>query len=179
MADSVYEGMYILDAGRFGRDPEGVSGQIPKMIEAGGGEILVSRLWEERRLAFQINGQRKGAYWLTYFRLDGSKLAAMQRQCRLSDSIMRVLFVKVDPRIVDTLVEHAKAGPTSLRRSGPPAAVAAAAAAAVTAAAAAAADAAAENEDAPQVEAVPEAATEVVPEAATATAEEPKDDPTA
>ena len=48
-----------------------MSGEIVELIEKAGGEILVSRLWEERRLAYPIKGQRKGTYWLTYFRLDG------------------------------------------------------------------------------------------------------------
>ncbi|MFH1267742.1 MAG: 30S ribosomal protein S6, partial [Planctomycetota bacterium] len=66
--------------------------------------------WEERRLAYSIKGRRKGTYWLTYFRIDGEKLTDLNRQCRLRDNILRVLFVKIDPRIVDTLVEHARAG---------------------------------------------------------------------
>ena len=110
MANNVYEGMFLLDSSRFVRDPEAVSGQIPEMIQKAGGEILVSRLWEERRLAYPIKGHRKGSYWLAYFRLDGSKLADIRRKCQLSDSILRELFVKVDPRIVDTLVAHALAG---------------------------------------------------------------------
>ncbi len=108
MTENVYEGMFILDSNRYGRDSAAVSGQIPEMIEKAGGEILVSRLWEERRLAYTIKGHRKGTYWLTYFRLDGSELASLERQCRLSDSIIRTLFLKVDPRIVDAVVEHAK-----------------------------------------------------------------------
>ena len=113
MAVNVYEGMFILDTNRYGRDPAAVSGQIPQMIEKAGGEILVSRLWEERRLAYPIRGHRKGTYWLTYFRLDAGELAGLQRQCRLSDSILRELFLKVDPRIVDALVEHAQASSTA------------------------------------------------------------------
>ena len=75
--------------------------------------MLVSRLWEERRLAYAIKGQRKGAYWLTYFRLDGERLAELQRQCQITDDVLRVLFLKVDPRIVDTLVAHALSVPTA------------------------------------------------------------------
>ena len=111
MAQFVYEGMFILDANRYGREPDAVSGQIPEMIRTAGGEILVSRLWEERRLAYPIRGHRKGAYWLTYFKLDRGQLSGVQRKCQLSDSILRALFLKVDPRIVDTLVAHAQAGP--------------------------------------------------------------------
>lgn len=121
MALQVYEGMFILDANRYGREPDVVSGQIPAMIQEAGGEMLVSRLWEERRLAYTIQGHRKGAYWLSYFRLDSNQLGGVQRKCQLSDTILRALFLKVDPRIVDTLVAHAQAGPVA---AAPPEAVA-------------------------------------------------------
>lgn len=114
MPANVYEGMFILDSNRFARDPEGVSGQIPKIIQEAGGEVLVSRLWEERRLAYPIKGHRKGTYWLTYFRLEGTALAGVRRRFQLSDTVLRTLFLKVDPRIVDTLVQHALAGPAAL-----------------------------------------------------------------
>jgi small subunit ribosomal protein S6 len=121
LAGTVYEGMFLLDSHRFGRDPEGVAGQIPNMIREAGGEILVSRLWEERRLAYPIKGRRKGTYWLTYFRVEGGKLTQINRQCQLSDSVLRVLFLKIDPRIVDALVEHARAGQAKPASEAPPA----------------------------------------------------------
>ncbi len=114
LATNVYEGMFILDSGRYGRDPEGVSGQISKAVQEVGGEMLVSRLWEERRLAYPIKGQRKGTYWLAYFRLPAGALTTIRQRYQLSDSILRMLFLKVDPRIVDTLVQHALAGPAAI-----------------------------------------------------------------
>ncbi len=110
MAETVYEGMFLLDSNRYGRDPEGVAGQVPEMIRGAGGEVLVSRLWEERRLAYSIKGRRKGTYWLTYFRMEGSKLADLRRRSQLNDNVLRELFLKIDPRIVDTLVAHAQGG---------------------------------------------------------------------
>lgn len=115
MALNVYEGMYILDSGRFARDPDAISGQITKLIQDAGGEILVSRLWEERRLAYPIHGQRKGVYWLTYFRLDSANLEELHRQFGLFDANIRHLFIKIDPRAVDALVEHALAGPAAMQ----------------------------------------------------------------
>jgi small subunit ribosomal protein S6 len=111
LAAIVYEGMFILDSNRFGRDHETVSGQIPAMVEKFGGEMLVSRLWEERRLAYPIKGHRKGTYWLTYFRLDSTRLVELERQCQITDDILRVLFLKIEPRIVDALVAHALSAP--------------------------------------------------------------------
>lgn len=107
MALNVYEGLFIFDSNRYGRDPGGVSAQIADNVQKLGGEVLVSRLWEERRLAYPINGQRKGTYWLSYFRLDGKQLTTLERECQLSESILRSLVIKIDPRIVDALVSHA------------------------------------------------------------------------
>jgi small subunit ribosomal protein S6 len=107
LAINVYEGLVIFDTGRYGRDPEGVSGAINRIVEEAGGEVLASRLWDERRLAYPIKGQRKGSYWLTYFRIEGQQLSAINRQFELDDNILRSLALKVDPRIVDALVAHA------------------------------------------------------------------------
>lgn len=119
MAEHVYEGMFILDSNKYGRDPAGVSGQIPEMIEKLGGSILANRLWEDRRLAYPIGQHRKGTYWLTYFKLDSAKTDELNRDLRLNDNVIRSLLLKVEPRLVDVLVQHALAGPAAMRRAEP------------------------------------------------------------
>ena len=109
---NVYEAMIIFDSNRFARERAGLPAEAEKMIKEGQGEVLVSRLWEERRLAYAINGQRKGTYWLIYFRGPSSMLTLLNRQWELHDSILRHLVLKVHPHIVDAVLEHAKAGPT-------------------------------------------------------------------
>lgn len=108
MAQNVYESMFIFDANTFARDPNGVSGKIPKIVEDCGGEMLASRLWNEQKLAYPIKGRRKGTYWLTYFKMDGGKIVEFNRACQLNDDVLRNLTLKVDPRLADTLVAHAR-----------------------------------------------------------------------
>jgi small subunit ribosomal protein S6 len=110
LAKNVYEAMFIFDSNRFARDPGGVSGAVTALIQKVGGELLAGRLWEERRLAYPINGQRKGTYWLSYFRLESKTLAELNRELSLNESILRSLVLKVDERIVDALVSHAVSG---------------------------------------------------------------------
>jgi small subunit ribosomal protein S6 len=109
---NVYEAMIIFDSNRFARERAGLSAEIEKMITEGKGEVLVSRLWEERRLAYAIKGQRKGTYWLIYFRGPSSMLTGLYRQWEIHDGILRHLVLKVHPHLVDVVLEHAKAGPT-------------------------------------------------------------------
>lgn len=111
MRENVYEGLFILNSDIYARNPDEISSQISRFIEEAGGEVLVSRHWEERRLAYPIKGHRRGTYWLAYFKLDTQRVKELTRQCQIVESILRFLFVKVDPRLVDAHIEHAKAGP--------------------------------------------------------------------
>jgi small subunit ribosomal protein S6 len=130
VAVQTYEGMFILDSNRYGRDAASVSGHVNELLRRFGGEILASRLWDERRLAYAIGGHRKGTYWLTYFKLDSQQLPKLTRECQLSDLILRSLVLKVDARIADTLVAHALSGTAGAKKpdpapvlGGPPAAM--------------------------------------------------------
>jgi len=110
MATNVYEGLFIFDSDLYAKGADDVSCQVASIVEQLGGEVLLSRLWDERKLAYPIKGHRRGTYWLAYFRIDPSAVKDLTRQFQLSGSILRFLVLLVDPRLVDTLVEHARAG---------------------------------------------------------------------
>ena len=113
MAQRVYEGMFLLDANKYSRDPSGVAGRIGEMIEKCGGEVLVSRLWAEQKLAYQIGNHRKGAYWLVYFRMESMRNGELNRASQLNHEVLRHLVLSVDDRLVDTLVRHAQGNATA------------------------------------------------------------------
>jgi len=108
---NVYEAMVIFDSNRYARERAALPGEVEASIKAAGGEVLVSRLWEERRLAYAIAGQRKGTYWLVYFRGPSSMLASLNRQWEIHEGILRHLVLKVHPHLVEAVLEHAKTGP--------------------------------------------------------------------
>jgi small subunit ribosomal protein S6 len=122
---NVYEGMFILDPSKYSRDPVATSQQISDMIMQNGGTVLASRIWDERKLAYPINGHKKGIYWLTYFKMPGDGITPLERQCEITDDVIRKLILKVDPRIADALVQHALAGDTAQRKAAPAGATAA------------------------------------------------------
>lgn len=105
---NVYEAMFIFDSGRFARERAGLPAEVEGMIKSGGGEVLVSRLWEERRLAYPINGQRKGTYWLIYFRAPTTVIDPLNRQCEINEGILRQLVLKIHPHLVEAVLEHAQ-----------------------------------------------------------------------
>lgn len=110
MAETTYDGLFLLDPDEYHKDAEAAGRHVVEAIERCGGSVLVSRLWDERRLAYPIQGHRKAIYWLVYFTMSGENVASLTRECRISDVIMRELIIKVDPRVADTVVEHARMG---------------------------------------------------------------------
>jgi small subunit ribosomal protein S6 len=107
---NVYECMVIFDSNRYAQDPNGVGHQVAELVQKLGGEVLVSRLWNEQKLAYPVDGHRKGTYWLTFLKIDSQKLTELTRALEINETVLRQLVLKVDPRLVDTLVEHAKGG---------------------------------------------------------------------
>jgi small subunit ribosomal protein S6 len=121
VAQNVYECMVIFDPNKYAQNPGGLAETIPSLVAKCGGEVLVSRLWQEQKLAYPIRSHKKGAYWLTYFRLDSAKLTEFNRELRINEQVVRSLTLKVEPRLVDALVEHAKGGQKARTAEAPPA----------------------------------------------------------
>jgi small subunit ribosomal protein S6 len=108
LSEHVFESMFILNPNSYAKNPGGVANTVEELVKNSGGKILASRLWNEQKLAYPINGHRKGVYWLTYFSLEATEMPKFNRACQLQDMILRHLAIKVDNRIADTLVSVAK-----------------------------------------------------------------------
>lgn len=108
MANNVYECMFIFNANAYARNPAGAAKIVEDMVKSLDGEILASRLFDERKLAYPINGHRKGVYWLTYASLESTSIVKFNRACKLNDIILRHMVVKIDPRLVDAMVSVAQ-----------------------------------------------------------------------
>ena len=100
--------MFIFNANAYARNPAGAANNIEEMVKALDGEILASRLFDERKLAYPINGHRKGVYWLTYANMESTSIVKFNRACKLNDIILRHMVVKIDPRLVDAMVSVAQ-----------------------------------------------------------------------
>lgn len=108
MAQTVYECLYLFDSNKYARDAGGVASTANELIEKCGGEVLASRLWKDDKLAYPVKGHRKGAYWLTYFRIESTSISKFNRECEINDDVLRHMVIRIDPRLVDALVAHAR-----------------------------------------------------------------------
>jgi small subunit ribosomal protein S6 len=69
---------------------------VKECITRHGGEIVSLVKWDERRLAFDIKGNKRGVYFLAYFTAPTDRLHSIERDCVLSEKLLRTLIVKAD-----------------------------------------------------------------------------------
>ncbi len=107
MPVNTYEGMFLLDSTKAAAAWEDTVKHVHDILTKHSSEIVASRQWDERRLAYPLGSHKKGTYLLTYFKTDGSNLKDIVADCHLSDLILRELILKVHPKLEEHLVNQA------------------------------------------------------------------------
>jgi small subunit ribosomal protein S6 len=100
--------MFLLDPTKVAGDVPAAAKQLESLLTKNQAEILASRQWDERRLAYQIRSHKKGLYYLIYFRAEGKNLVNIERDCALNETIIRSLFIRVHPKLVDDMLRVAR-----------------------------------------------------------------------
>ncbi len=108
MPANVYECMFLLDPNKVAGDVPTAAKQLHALLERNSAEVLASRQWDERRLAYPIKGHKKGLYYLTYFRSEGKNILNLERDLALNETVLRYLVLNVDPKLVDIMLQVAR-----------------------------------------------------------------------
>ena len=95
---NLYEAMFLVDSAEATSDWDGINTVIRTILEKAEAEIVSMRKWDERRLAYEVNGKSKGTYILCYFKADGGRIREIERNVQLSERIMRVLILSTEGR---------------------------------------------------------------------------------
>jgi small subunit ribosomal protein S6 len=82
---------------------QGAAAQLGKLIEhmnevfsRAHATVIAMRKWDDRRLAYPIENQKRGVYFLAYIQCPGDQVAHIERDVVISDQILRCLIVKAD-----------------------------------------------------------------------------------
>ena len=119
MPVSTYEGMFILDSTKVATSWDDSVQHVHDILARHQSEIVATRPWDERRLAYPVDGHKKGTYLLTYFKTEGANLKDIVADFRLSDVVLRELILKVHPKLVDNLVTQAMTTTPGGEEDGP------------------------------------------------------------
>lgn len=90
-----YEAMFLLSQS-VAADFAGAIAHLNDVLSRAGAELLAMQKWDERRLAYEVDKQRRGVFILAYFKAPADKIAGLERDCNLSEKIMRTLLLRAD-----------------------------------------------------------------------------------
>ena len=99
MADStpvLYEALFLVSQAALASDSEGTVAHVKEMLDRAEAETLDLRQWDERKLAYPIDGQKRGTFLISYFKARPTQIANIERDCNLSEQVLRVMFVRAD-----------------------------------------------------------------------------------
>jgi small subunit ribosomal protein S6 len=91
----LYEAMFLIDSAQASNWDK-VIATLETVLGKADSEIVSIRKWDERKLAYEINGKSRGTYILCYFRADGKKVQEVEKAVQLSEQIMRVLILSAE-----------------------------------------------------------------------------------
>ncbi|MEZ6049809.1 MAG: 30S ribosomal protein S6 [Planctomycetaceae bacterium] len=114
MAQRNYECMFVLNSGRFASDPSGAESNLMELFDRVGAQVVAKSPWQDGKLAYPIDGHRKGLHYLAYFKMDGSQMTEFTRLCKLNDLILRQLVIEHSDTLFDAmsgaLIQHGRGG---------------------------------------------------------------------
>jgi small subunit ribosomal protein S6 len=90
-----YEAMFLVSQASA-TDLAGVVDHINTLLGRAGAEVVAMSKWDERRLAYEIDKQKRGVYILVYFKSLPGASQRLMRDCNLSETIMRVLITRAE-----------------------------------------------------------------------------------
>ncbi len=105
MAAGHYEGMFILNSGKFGADPDAAAAEVSGIIEKIGGEVVAHRPWQDTKLAYPIDGHRKGLYYLVFFTAESTRLNEINRIVQLNENVIRHMVISHQQDLFSRMVE--------------------------------------------------------------------------
>lgn len=90
-----YEAMFLIGQSTAA-DLASVITHIDELLSRCDAKLVSMAKWDERRLAFEIEKQKRGLYILAYFEAPAQKIAQLDRDAQMSETIMRMLVTRAD-----------------------------------------------------------------------------------
>ena len=98
MADqntSTYEGLFLFPQAATANLQVAVD-HLQELLKRADADVLSLGRWDERRLAYEIKGNKRGIYFLVYFKIAPTRLTGLERDCNLSEQLLRSMILRAE-----------------------------------------------------------------------------------
>lgn len=152
--------MCLLDNREVKAGWQPLKDSVSGLFQKHGAEIVSSRRWDERRLAYPIKGQQRATFLLTYFKASTQQVSGIRRDLQFKESVLRSMVLQCEEVPQQAFEPEAEFDVNAIPLDDKPEAKAAPEAAEPADEPAAAAEAAAPDDDAGEADAADKAAAD-------------------
>ena len=93
-----YETMFIVKPTLTEEETQAQIATVKENIEKNGGEIVAVEDMGTRNLAYEIEKQKRGYYYVVYFKAPTEAIAELERNYRVNEEIIRFIFIKYESK---------------------------------------------------------------------------------
>ncbi|MBX7105472.1 MAG: 30S ribosomal protein S6 [Gemmataceae bacterium] len=104
MPVQMYEFLLMLDSSKVAGDLEGTKQTLKAMFEKHHAEVLASRPWDERKLAYPVSKQKKALFHLNYIKADTQMVKDIEHDLKLNENVLRFMSVRIEPKLQETML---------------------------------------------------------------------------
>ncbi len=97
-----YEAMFLVSPAAAA-EMETLLTELNGFFERIEATVLAFGKWDERRLAYEIDKNKRGVYLLAYFTVDPVQIVEMERLCNLSESVLRLMITSAEHLTVEEM----------------------------------------------------------------------------
>ncbi|MDP7005906.1 MAG: 30S ribosomal protein S6 [Phycisphaerales bacterium] len=91
----LYEGMFLFPQSATANLQDAVN-HLKTILEKSSASIINLRKWDDRRLAYEIEGNKRGVYFLVYFNAPTSSISDLERRCSQSEELLRMMVTRAE-----------------------------------------------------------------------------------
>jgi small subunit ribosomal protein S6 len=91
----LYEGMFLFPQSTTANLQVAID-HLKEILEKCNVSIINFSKWDDRRLAYEIDGNKRGVYFLVYFNAPTTMISDLERRCNQSEEILRMMVTRAD-----------------------------------------------------------------------------------
>lgn len=105
---NTYESIFIVKPSISDEDVTKTVTKLEGILKQGG-EYLTTENWGKKKLAYEVNKEKKGLYMLFRFRSNGTLVDELERNYRFDDNVIKFMTIQLGKHELELLEKKAAA----------------------------------------------------------------------
>ncbi len=112
---NAYETIFIVKTSLTDEETVAVTEKIKGVVHREGGEVVVAENLGKKKLAYEVQKEKKGTYVIMQFKGNGATVLELERNYRLSESIIKFMTIRIELKKLGKILQAKDEKPISMR----------------------------------------------------------------